>query len=151
MVPESDAGDGLDAQNVGEMEDPAEGVLVDAGLGSSDDVGGEVLGVTGEAVVGFEANERGFGVAQGAEDADGGAGVLGDLLLIGGIEGVGAGDSLGDHADGGCAEIHAGELAIELRDRGLGVSGRGAEAGEEAEAKEEIADRPRARHIQHYG
>src|ERR1700733_2549903 len=108
----SEADEGLSGEEVVEMEDPAEGVLVDAGLGSSNDVGGEVLGVAGGAVVTLEADHGGLGVADGAEDADGGAALLGDHHLIWRIEGVGAAYSLGDDADGGAVELHAVELAL---------------------------------------
>ncbi len=145
------ADEGLGGEEVVEMEDPAEGVLVDAGLGSSDDVGGEVLGVAGEGVVALEADHWGFGVADGAEDADGGAAILGDHLLIGRIDSVGAANSLGDDADGGAAELHAVELALEGGFRSLGADRGGADTGDETEAKKEVADRPRARQIQHYG
>ena len=109
------AEEGLEAvEGVRWMGDIADGVLGGVVLGSADDLlgwrcaVGEVLGVSGVAVVELGADPGGLGVAKLDEGTKGVAGVLVDMDA----EVVGSGDVLGEVAGAADAEVEAGEHAV---------------------------------------
>ena len=126
----ADAGEGLEAEDLGGVGDVADGVLVGVGLDAAEGV--VVLVEAGVAVVEFEADVGLGGVAEGDEGAEGVAWGVGEgLVEVVGAVGVGV-----EEADAGDGEVDALELAIELGDGAeLGVGGEGKAAKECGESE----------------
>ena len=115
-------GEGFEAVEGSHVGDVAEGVLGVLGLGSEDVPGvGVVVGVAREAVIDFEAEERGVDVAKLDEGAKG----VGRDEADGLAQIVGSGGVVGEDSRSGDAEVNLGQETVQGSGRGFRLSGSG--------------------------